>query len=597
MECKPNDWKGEAAVELVKDWMEVSPQVLTIDHKVKDAFRLLASGKSLELPLVKEGKVIRVVNMSDCLAAVEKGLDWHEPIGLIGSMDFQTVNENCLILELDRCPLYVVCDETNELKGVITHKELLAIYQSVVQQYDKSKEINEWYQLCFDTAYEGLAIVDEAGVIQLFNETYSRYVGMSKEEAIGLPVEQVIENTRIPIVLTTGIPERNQIHRLQGQEMVVHRMPIWKNGQVVGAVGMLIYEGVSEIQKIMTKKGKLEKQKVELQNHRFKSTSRKRLSFEEILGESPAISQTKKIARKAALSKAPVLITGESGVGKEQFARAIHDTGIMRNGRFVSVNCAAIPDNLLESELFGYTEGAFTGAQKGGKTGKFELAHQGTIFLDEIGDMPLTTQVKILRVIQEKEVERIGGIDPIPVDFRIIAATNRNLGQMVRNGEFREDLYYRLHVIPLHIPPLRERKKDIPLLIANQLPILCETYGVTQKTIDKDVMQLFFRYHWPGNIRELLNVLERLFALTSESHVKVSDLPKEFFQIEKIQTYRTNSSLLNERREVRQLAQEEEEKSVIESVLLEVNGNKSEAAKRLGITRATLYNKLCRYKM
>jgi PAS domain S-box-containing protein len=582
---------------LVKEWMDVSPQMLTTKHKVKDAFRLLADGEWVELPLVEDGKMVRVVNIKDCLAAIEGGMDWDEPIGLIGSVNFLTINEGFSIKELNHCPLYVVCEETKDLKGVITQRELLAIYQTVVQQYEKSKETNEWYQLCFDTAYEGLAIVDETGIIKLFNETYSRYVGMSKEEAIGRPVEQVIENTRIPIVLTTGIPERNQIHRLQGQEMVVHRMPIWKNGQVVGAVGMLIYEGVSEIQQIMTKKGALEQQKRDNSHQYNKTIHRKRMSFEEILGESPAISQTKKIARKAALSKAPVLISGESGVGKEQFARAIHDTGIMRDGRFVSVNCAAIPDNLLESELFGYTEGAFTGAQKGGKPGKFELAHKGTIFLDEIGDMPLSTQVKILRVIQEKEVERIGGIEPIPVDFRIIAATNKNLEQMVRKGEFREDLYYRLHVLPLHIPPLRERKKDIPLLISSQLSILCETYGITQKTIDKDVMQLFFRYHWPGNIRELLNVLERLFALTSEPHVKVSDLPKEFLQTEKVQAYMTNSSPLHERREARQLDQEEEEKTVIEKVLKEVRGNKSEAAKRLGITRATLYNKLSRYQL
>ncbi|MFC5590495.1 sigma 54-interacting transcriptional regulator [Sporosarcina soli] len=582
---------------LVKEWMDVSLQMLTTKHKLKDAFRLLADGEWVELPLVEDGKMIRVVNIKDCLAAIEGGMDWDEPIGLIGSVNFLTINEGFSIKELNHCPLYVVCEETKVLKGVITQKELLSIYQTVVQQHEKSQETNEWYQLCFDTAYEGLAIVDETGIIKLFNETYSRYVGMSKEEAIGRPVEQVIENTRIPIVLTTGIPERNQIHRLQGQEMVVHRMPIWKNGQVVGAVGMLIYEGVSEIQQIMTKKGALEQQKGDSSHQSNKPIARKRMSFEEILGESPAISQTKKIARKAALSKAPVLISGESGVGKEQFARAIHDTGIMRNGRFVSVNCAAIPDNLLESELFGYTEGAFTGAQKGGKQGKFELAHKGTIFLDEIGDMPLSTQAKILRVIQEKEVERIGGMEPIPVDFRIIAATNKNLEQMVRKGEFRKDLYYRLHVLPLHIPPLRERKKDIPLLISGQLSILCETYGITQKTIDKDVMQLFFRYHWPGNIRELLNVLERLFALTSESHVKVSDLPKEFFQTEKIQAYMTNSSPLHERREARQLDQEEEEKTVIEKVLKEVRGNKSEAAKRLGITRATLYNKLSRYQL
>lgn len=582
----------------VKEWMSEYPQVLTKDLEIGETLRLLSEGHCSELPVVDHERLIGVVTIGDCLATIKSGIGWNEPINSIISAVFQSVNEDFSVKQLDGCPTYIVCEKTGMLQGVITQIELLKINQALFQRLEKSKETIEWYTLCFDTAYEGLTIVDEAGVIQLFNENYSRYVGVTKEEAIGLPVENVIENTRIPIVLRTGIPERNQIHWLQGQKMVVHRMPIWKNGRIVGAVGMLIYEGVSEVQQIITQIDLLEQRKgSETSIEVGKVAAQKRFTFEDILGESPAISNTKKLARKAAQSKAPVLITGESGVGKEQFARAIHDTGKMSSGRFISVNCAAIPENLIESELFGYMEGAFTGAKKGGKPGKFELAHMGTIFLDEIGDMPLATQVKILRVIQEKEVERIGGTEPIQVQFRIITATNKNLEKMVREGEFREDLYYRLHVIPLNIPPLRERKSDIPLIISAQLPTLCQMYDSEGKTIDKEVMQLFFRYHWPGNVRELINVLERLFALTSESHIKMSDLPNEFFRIEKKQEYMTISSSLSERNEVRQLVHEEEEKNIIEKVLREVSGNKSEAAKRLGITRATLYNKLSRYQL
>lgn len=582
----------------IKNWMDSHPQVVTKAHKVGEVVQMMASSQCQELPVVDEQCLIGVIRMSDCLTDTGIRLGWEEPIAPIISDFYQAVNGNFSVADLDVCPVYIVCDKTAALQGVVTQKELLKINHALSQQLRAAEEKVEWYKLCFDTAYEGIAIVDKSGVIQLFNETYSRYVGVSKEEAIGLPVENVIENTRIPIVLQTGVPERNQIHRLQGQRMIVHRMPIWKDGHIIGAVGMLIYEGVTEIQQIISQlEVQNKKQSPETTLQLSQRSAHESLEFEDILGESLAISQTKKLARRAAHAKATVLITGESGVGKEQFARAIHDAGITRSGRFVTVNCAAIPENLLESELFGYTEGAFTGAQKGGKQGKFELAHNGTIFLDEIGDMPMATQVKILRVIQEKEVERIGGTNPIQVDFRLIAATNQDLKELVRKGKFREDLFYRLHVIPLHIPPLRERKNDIPLIVSAQLPKLCQIYGVKDKIIEKEVMQLFFRYHWPGNVRELLNVLERLFALTSGPRIRATDLPTEFTHMEKKQEYlAVSSTSLRKRREARQFAEVEEEKELIERVLKEAGGNKSEAAKHLGISRATLYNKLSRYQ-
>ena len=583
---------------MIENWMDRDPQVVTKSHKVGEVVQMMVKNQWQEMPVVDEQRLIGVIKMSDCISDVGIELGWNESIGSKVSSLFRAVNGNFSVANLAVCPVYVVCGKTGVLQGVVGQKEMLKINQALVQQLRTSEEKVEWYKLCFDAAYEGITIVDKSGVIQLFNETYSRYVGVTKEEAIGLPVEHVIENTRIPIVLQTGIPERNQIHRLQGQRMIVHRMPIWKDGHIVGAVGMLIYEGVSEIQQIISQlETQDRKQGLGASFQLNQRSTHEPLEFEDILGESLAISKTKKLARRAAQSKATVLITGESGVGKEQFARAIHEAGRTGSGRFVTVNCAAIPENLLESELFGYTEGAFTGAQKGGKPGKFELAHKGTIFLDEIGDMPMATQVKILRVIQEKEVERVGGTDPIRIDFRLIAATNKDLKELVRKGKFREDLFYRLHVIPLPIPPLRERKKDIPLIISAQLPTLCETYGVEDKTIDKEVMQLFFRYHWPGNVRELLNVLESLFALTSGSRIKAIDLPTEFFQSEKKQEYLAVSpSSLRKRKEARQFTEEEEEKEIIEKVIREARGNKSEAAKHLGISRATLYNKLSRYQ-
>ncbi|WP_440603577.1 sigma 54-interacting transcriptional regulator [Bacillus sp. GB_SG_008] len=583
-----------AKYESVRNWMKQDPYFLRKDDTIREALRLLAESESAELPVLENNHVIGVVKLIDCVKWLEDHSEWDEPIVTILRHSFYNVREEFSLSELENIPLYVTCEENKELKGVFSNKELLAFHKDLVQEIKCAHQTIEWFKLCFDTAYEGIAIVDENGVIQMFNDTYSRFVGVTKEEAIGQRAENVIENTRLPVVLKTGVPERNQVHCLQGQNLVVHRMPIWKQGRVIGAVGMLIHEGISDIYKILERFD----QKDRTIKPTFSKPKKKQIRFEDILGESQTISETKKMARKAAGSKASVLITGESGVGKEQFARAIHDTGITKDGPFISVNCAAIPDNLLESELFGYAEGAFTGAKKNGKAGKFELANHGTLFLDEIGDMSLLTQVKILRVLQEREIERIGGTHPIPVDFRLIAATNKDLKQMVREGTFREDLYHRLHVIPIHIPPLRFRKQDIPLIVEEHLQKLCQMYGAEEKTLDKEVLRLMFHYNWPGNVRELINVLERLFALSDDAHIRAKDLPEEFYYRDMEQKKLVPMiQSLPAKQEAMKVVREEEERGLIERVLKEAKGNKSKAAALLGISRATLYNKLSRFKI
>lgn len=578
-------------------WVQSDAITLTKDKTIQDALSMLENLGSSELPVVENKRFLGVVKLNDCIDWLKNNVNWNESISTLITATSRTVHENFSLKELYDWPLYIIDKTAGTFTGVFGKKELQAYHRALQQTLEYKNQQLEWYQLCFDTAYEGLAVVDESGVIQMFNETYSRFVEVTKEEAIGLPVEKVIENTRLPVVLKTGIPEQNQIHQLQGQRMIVHRLPIWKNGEVIGAVGMLTYEGLSEIYRMM--------EKIEQLNITYKQEKKlaaKQIGFvqtvglEEIIGESQAISRTKKIARRAAQSRAAVLITGESGVGKELFARAIHEMGEGKNGHFIALNCAAIPENLLESELFGYAEGAFTGSKKEGKPGKFELAHNGTLFLDEIGDMPLSTQVKILRVLQEKEVERVGGTKPIPVHFRLIAATNQPLKQLVQEGKFREDLYYRLHVIPLHIPPLRQRKEDIPVIIAHLIPKICKKYQIREKTIDKEVMRLFFRYDWPGNVRELINLLERLFALVDRTHLLKSDLPEEFLIKKEMPRYPVYQRL-HDRNEALRLIQDEEERGLIENVLKEVKGNKSKAAKKLGISRATLYNKLSRFNV
>ena len=310
----------------------------------------------------------------------------------------------------------------------------------------------------------------------------------------------------------------------------------------------------------------------------------------QIIGASQQVHAAKNFVIKAAQSASTVLLLGESGTGKGLFARSIHYGGTRKEGPFIKVNCSAIPENLLESELFGYEEGAFTGAQKGGKTGKFELANGGTIFLDEIGDMPLNMQAKMLRVLQEREIERVGGHYSIPIDVRIIAATNKDLRREIKAARFREDLYYRLDVLTLTLPALREMREDIPQLVDCLIERICKKYHIEYKSVSGEVMSIFCRYSWPGNVRELENILERLLNLVEEKTIGVEHLPAYLWQhIESNRYLAQGTNLGNMTAEV--------EREAIVNALKATKNNRSKAAKMLGLHRSTFYEKLKRYDL
>ncbi|WP_199690064.1 MULTISPECIES: sigma 54-interacting transcriptional regulator [Clostridia] len=581
---------------LVEHWMNTTPLFISPSISIESAAAMFCDHAITEIPVVFEGCIQGVVSIYDLFKNLRTG-NVDKTVATIMHHHYATAFAGTYMHDIHQVPVYVVDGNMGELVGELTTKELILFQHYLTHTVKQMNEVVKWYELVFDTAYEGLTVVDDQGVIQLFNQAYSRYVGVAKEAAIGKKADEVIENTRLPVVLKTGIPERSQPHRLQGQNLVVHRIPIWKNNRVIGAAGILVYEGVSEIYQVIQKMEQLDKNsQIDRPLIGSNNTEMETVKFEDILGESRSLSQAKKIARKAAASSAPVLLTGESGVGKEQFAKAIHDASAVQSGSFISVNCAAIPDGLMESELFGYAKGAFTGAHREGKPGKFELAHQGTIFLDEIGDMPFKMQAKILRVLQDKKIERVGGKKSISVQFRLITATNKNLQQMVRDGDFREDLYYRLYVIPIHIPPLRERMGDLPILIAHKLQQLAKHYKETEKTIDQQVLQTMKQHHWPGNVRELMNVIERLFVLTDGNHITFDHLPdsmQESFSL--VTNKRKALSHIHQKKElIEEVAKQEQE--AIEQSLKQVQGNKTKAAKLLGVSRSTLYNKLARYK-
>nr|WP_246238233.1 sigma 54-interacting transcriptional regulator [Alkalicoccus luteus] len=467
-----------------------------------------------------------------------------------------------------------------QIAGLLKRDTVLRDLQRLRAESRLNEEI---LQVVFETAYEGIAVVDQHANIVHMNDAYRSFLGITPEaEVIGRAVTDVIDNTQLHRVVETGIPERAQTQVIQGQKMIVHRIPIWRGDEITGAIGMLIFEGVSELYHILEQ----EAEGKTLAETAKAAPEYEDVTFENMVGESHAIQMMKSRARKASRTKATVMITGESGTGKEVFAKAIRNMSPRAKGPYVSINCAAIPDQLLEAELFGFEEGSFTGAKKGGQSGKFEQAHKGTLFLDEIGDMPLHMQTKILRVLEEEAVVRVGGSQMIQLDVRIITATNQNLLKKVEEGTFRKDLYYRLNVIQLELPTLRERKEDIPALVQHYIPKLAYKHSLEQKTFTKEAMQKLRSYEWPGNIRELVNVLEQVLTLADGTAVEVHDLPHAV----QAAAEQEPKAMLHERKESR-------EKSMIETVLEEAGGNKTKAAEQLGIHRTTLHKKIKRYSI
>ena len=318
------------------------------------------------------------------------------------------------------------------------------------------------------------------------------------------------------------------------------------------------------------------------------SNSQAIYTFDKMVGRDKSFINTVEYAKKISDSRSAILILGESGTGKEIFAQAIHNYSSRRDMHFIAVNCGAMPSNLIESELFGYEEGAFTGAKKSGNIGKFEAADGGSIFLDEIGEMPLEMQVRLLRVIEEGVISRIGSSKQIPINFRIIAATNKDLEEEVKKGNFRKDLFYRLNVFPIYLPSLRERKDDIPILIDYYMNKICKKQNKSKRKIDKSLMQKFVNYEWPGNIRELQNTIERM--------INTEDIPKEILKQHKLDII-ANASNSEAFIKSEDMKLETVEKNHIIKVLKSFCGNVSLAADAMGIGRNTLYRKIKKYNI
>jgi PAS domain S-box-containing protein len=364
----------------------------------------------------------------------------------------------------------------------------------------------------------GILIIDENSNITSANEYILNLLGKGANEVTGRNVNTIIKESGLPQVISTKKKTTGDMIQINEHIVITNRSPILSNDTAIGAIG--VFQDISDLAK------KLERYQEELNYYKDELLKQNRLngSFNNIIGSSGSLKEALRIADRASYSTSTVLIRGESGTGKELIAKAIHNHSGRKTKPFVKVNCAAIPENLLESELFGYEKGAFTGAVKS-KPGKFNIADGGTIFLDEIGDMPKSMQVKLLRVLQEKEFDSVGGLVTQKVDVRVLAATNRNLEEMIKTGEFREDLYYRLNVISLSLPPLRDRKEDINLLTEYFIQSISKDLDKTIKGIHSDCLKFLQDYHWPGNIRELQNIIERAINMCDTSVIGPKDLP------------------------------------------------------------------------
>ena len=432
------------------------------------------------------------------------------------------------------------------------------------------KTQSEMYQAVLDFTHDAILAIDENGRIQVLNPPAERIMGCRAAESVGQPVEAVLPKTLLPDVLESGEKQLDQIMQIHQTLCNTNRIPILVDGQRRGVVAT--FQDVKQLQN--------SEQKIRLKLHEKGLVAK--YAFNDILGDSPAIRSTIQIARSYAASRASVLILGETGTGKELFAQSIHNASDRRDGPFVAINCAAVSNSLLESELFGYEAGSFTGASRGGREGVFELAHGGTLFLDEIGEIPRETQVELLRVLQEKEIRRVGGSRVIPVDVRIIAATNKDLLQETVEGRFREDLYYRLDVLDLKLPPLRERGDDVKILglhLFRQLP------GGKDPIMQSQFLYLLEQagpYQWYGNIRELQNFVERaniLMRNAGASSVTVSDILRRRAEPAPEPCQETESR----------------DRRAIEAALHNHPGSMADAARSLGCSRQTLWRKMKKY--
>ncbi|HKL42594.1 MAG TPA: sigma 54-interacting transcriptional regulator [Clostridia bacterium] len=570
---------------IVKDVMSKEYIKTTYNSSIKDIIDQMLKQNMDEVFIIdSNNKLLSVFTLVDIADFIQRDINLNRKIGDFMDKECFTIHpsENIVAARdlmttqlIGRLPVV----ENGSLVGVIRKESIINNFYSKIEKIEMNMEI------IIDSIHEAICVIDDQGIVKLWNKNAVKLYNISKEEIIGELVTVFFPNALIMTPLRTGEKYDNLYHVPKaGSNVAISVHPIIHNGEIIGVVSSErditeVRELSKELEDVTQTVKFLEDEMRSLRNEEFK----------EILGKSKEIKSSIKKGKQVAQTKASILISGESGTGKELFANAIHNHS-KREGLFIPVNCSAIPEKLFESEFFGYKKGAFTGASNKGKKGYFELANKGTLFLDEIGEMPLSLQAKLLRVLQEEKIRPVGGESSVDIDVRIVCATNRDLKEMTKRGAFREDLYFRLNVINIKIPPLRERVEDIELLIHNFSQESCRKNGKCIKKIDESLLEALINYNWPGNVRELKNVVEQMIVLNPGDVLTKDSIPSY------IKEQNLTNVNLNDTLDLEVLTHEIERKA-IETALQKSKGSKSKAAKLLNIPRTTLYYKLDKYNI
>ncbi|MGD6775658.1 sigma-54-dependent Fis family transcriptional regulator [Sutcliffiella horikoshii] len=576
----------------LKEMITPIPYQIKEDTTLKEALNIMKEEKYGLLPVVNEArKLVGVFTRSRLFQMVKLEKSLTTPIKDFVKRDVNSLKEDTPFKELQEIVRNssvgtgVVVDAENRVVGLFTKADMVMGLLNVTRTLNLKQSL----QTAMDHAYDGILLADETQTIQMVSPSLLELFNMDYQDVLHKKTNQVFPHFQISKIYESEEADISDFHEINGIKYIIHRIPVKQEGRVVGAIVKIMYRQLNEVNELFKRLQKAEN-KASFYHTELKKSENAKFTWDHIITEHPVMEKIKKSAAKAAKGRSTILIRGESGTGKELFAHAAHNSSARKDGKFVVVNCAAIPEDLLESEFFGYEDGAFTGARSRGKIGKFDLANGGSLFLDEIGDMSLNLQAKLLRVLQEKEFYRVGGTKRIQVDVRIIAATNRNLEEMVKEGTFREDLYYRLNVISLFIPPLRERMMDIQVLSEKIMSELNRVIGTSITGFEPRVKQILMSYHWPGNVRELRNVMERAMTFAEHGKIKVEDLPDYMLG--------SNHVLVDETAVTQEESMvESAERVAIETALTKTKGNKAKAAKMLGISRSSLYDKLRKYQL
>lgn len=568
----------------VKDIMD--KDILTIEHptNINRLIELLLKNNKEEILVVdKEGEIIDIVTFENISSYLNvKKLNLNKNI-LSVSPDTKVTRARQYMIRNKIGRLPVIYE--GELVGIIRKETLLT------NLYSASKQLNSNLYKVLNNIQEGVCIIDDQGVVLFWNQNAEKIYDIKKEDILNKKLKEHFNNPILHEVLNKKRSFNNVKHSPRdGSQVAISARPIYIEGELAGAVST--ERDITEISKLAWKLEKTQKRLNDCMgsDETDNNLEDKPKRFSEIIGESEIIRNVITKSKKVAKTELGVLILGESGTGKELFARAIHEES-EREGDFIPVNCSAINENLFESEMFGYVEGAFTGASKKGKKGFFELANNGTLFLDEIGEMPISMQPKLLRALQEKQIKRVGGEEYIDINVRIISATNKNLKDLVEKGEFREDLYYRINVIELNLPPLRKRKKDIPLLLEHFLQEYCNRNNIKNLELKPEVLGALMKYDWEGNIRELKNIISHLIAFSNDGIIDINSLPKKIIDKIDQQDLKADKDYGLEDK-VADLERQE-----IKKALKNTKGNKKKASDLLKIPRSTLYYKMKLYNI